>query len=142
MKLDEWRKAQVQGEEAVLPSGLEVRLRRVSTIDLAEKGQIPQELRPQLEKMIAGDKTRTVTLAEFEEFAGIINVICAACLVGPKGLEVGELPYPDRLAIFGWANEVSGKLSTFRQQNGQSVESAFAVGDVRPAPQRVPRTGS
>lgn len=142
MNLSEWRKLRTEGEAATLPSGLDVRLKRVGAMDLAEKGQIPQEMRPQLEKIIAGQQTRNVTIEEFESFSGVINIVCAACLVGPEGLEVSELSYDDRLAIFKWANEVSGKLDLFRQQNGKPVESAFAVGDVRPAAQRVPRAGA
>lgn len=142
MNLSEWRKVRAEGSPATLPSGLEVQLKRVSALDLAEKGQIPQELRPQLEKVIAGEKTQNISLDEFEGFADVINVVCTACLVGPKGLDVAELPYNDRLAIFLWANEVTGKLVTFRQPAGEPVESAFAVGDVRPAAQRVPRAGA
>lgn len=141
MNLEEWRALRAQGEPATLPSGLEVRLRRVGTLDLAQQGRIPQELRPQLEASMQQGQARAVSLENFQEFAGVIDLVCAACLVTPEGLDVGELPYDDRLAIFMWANEVSGKLKTFRPENGQPVESAFAVGDVRPASKRVAGAG-
>lgn len=137
MQLEEWRALRTQGEAATLPSELEVRLRRVSAMDLAEKGQVPQELRPQVERLIEGDKTRSVTLEEFEGFAEVINLVCAACLVGPEGLDLSELSYVDRLAIFVWANDATKKLQMFRQPEIKPVESAFAVGDVRPAAKRV-----
>jgi hypothetical protein len=87
MNLTEWRKLRTEGEAATLPSGLDVRLKRVGAMDLAEKGQIPQEMRPQLEKIIAGQQTRNVTIEEFESFSGVINIVCAA---SPG--RVGRLP--------------------------------------------------
>lgn len=135
MNLEEWRKLRAEGDEATLPSGLGVRLRRVSTLDLAEKGRIPQELRPKLEQMMAGGQT-SVTLDQFIEYADIINLVVGACLTGPEGLTLDELPYTDRLSIFGWANEMGEKLSTFRRSEGKPVESAFAVGDLRHATKR------
>lgn len=122
LTLDEWRKLRNEGEEASLPSGLIVRLRRVSTMDLAERGDIPAPLQTQLEEMISRQNFNRITLAEFKEFSGIINVVVDACLAGPEGLEADELNYQDRLAIFQWANEVGGKLQTFRQQPATALE--------------------
>lgn len=139
MQLDEWRALRAQGEAATLPSGLEVRLRRVSAFDLATQGRVPQELRPQLDHILQQERsTKAVSLEEFTEFAELIDLVCAACIAAPEGLDAKELSYEDRLAIFMWANEVSGKLKIFRQPEVKPVESAFAVGDVRPATQRVP----
>ena len=139
MELEEWRALRTQGEGATLPSGLEVRLKRVGAFDLAAEGKIPQELHPQLDRILQQGKTSThaVTLEEFTEFAELINIVCAACIVAPEGLEATELPYEDRLAIFMWANEVSGKLKPFRSAEAEPVDTAFAVGDVRPAAKRV-----
>ena len=58
-------------------------------------------------------------------------MVAAACLVGPEGLEVAELPWADRLAIYLWANEAAGKLEPFRAQNGKSMDAPFAVGELR-----------
>lgn len=122
LTLDEWRKLRNEGEEASLPSGLIVNLRRVSTMDLAEKGDIPAPLQTQLEEMISRQNFNKITLAEFKKFSGIINVVVDACLIGPEGLEANELDYQDRLAIFQWANEVGGKLQTFRKQPTAALE--------------------
>ena len=122
LTLEEWRKLRNEGEEASLPSGLIVRLRRVSAMDLAERGDIPAPLQTQLEKVMGRQNVGKVTIAEFREFSGIITLVCDACIVGPEGLEAKELDYTDRLAIFQWANEVGGKLQTFRKQSTAALE--------------------
>lgn len=122
LSLEEWRKLRTEGEDATLPSGLIVRLRRVGAMDLAERGDIPAPLQTQLEKVMSRQNVNKVTLKEFQEFSGIITLICDACIVGPEGLEAKELDYMDRLAIFQWANEVGGKLQTFRKQSTPALE--------------------
>jgi len=52
MNLEEWRAARAEGEEAELPSGLTVKLRRVSALDLANQGKIPSTLQPQVDKFL------------------------------------------------------------------------------------------
>jgi hypothetical protein len=142
MQLEEWRALRTQGEAATLPSELEVRLKRVSAFDLAAQGRIPQELHPQLNRLIGqgAGAGKNVTIEEFAEFAELINVVCAACIVAPEDLDVTELTYNDRLSVFMWANEVSGKLKPFRGAEAEPVDTAFAVGDVRPAAKRVSGT--
>ena len=44
MDLSAWRERRLGGEEFTLPSGLVMRLRRVSLLDLAAGGQIPAPL--------------------------------------------------------------------------------------------------
>lgn len=130
MNLDEWRKLRTQGEAATLPSGLEVQLRKVSVVDLAQSGQIPATLRPVVNELITKPPTAP-SLDDLGEFGAVVDVVAQACLVGPEGLEVAELPWADRLAIYLWANEVAGKLEPFRAQNGKSVDAPFAVGELR-----------
>lgn len=132
MQLEEWRRLQAEGEAATLPSGLEVQVKRVGVMDLAEKGEIPQVLQPQIEKLMATTgQVRQVSLGEFKEFAGVINLVCGACLVAPAELMVTELPMADRLAIFTWANEPGEKLKPFRREQKGDVETPFAVGELR-----------
>lgn len=130
LSLEEWRKLRAEGEDATLPSGLIVKLRRVGAMDLAERGDIPAPLQTQLEKVMGRQNTSRVSLQEFQEFSGIITLICDACIVGPDGLEAKELDYMDRLAIFQWANEVSGKLQTFRKQSPPALELSRNGNDV------------
>ena len=138
MKLDEWRALREGGEEATLPSGLEVRLRRVSVLDLAQSGKIPQTLRPKIEELIR-DPNRKVSLDEFSEFAEVVNLVAAQCLAGPEGLDVDELPWADRQAIYLWANEATGRLETFRAQPGKPVGTTFDIGELRAKAERGPR---
>lgn len=125
MNLEQWRKLRNQGEEAQLPSGLEVRLKRVSVLELAEQGQVPQTLAPQVEKFMAGERP---TMADFNAQSEIITLVCQACITAPEGLRSEELDYRDRLAIFTWANEVNAPLKSFRSQQNGTVETPFAVG--------------
>src|SRR5262245_27274563 len=83
MKLDEWRTMQAGGEEATLPSGLEIRVRYVSVLDLALAGAIPQTLSAKVEQIMKGGQVRAINLKEFKEFAELINLVCAECIVSP-----------------------------------------------------------
>ncbi len=120
MNLQDWREQKKQGEAATLPSGLEIRIRRVAITDLAEQGKIPATLTPQLNELMAGGKA-TVTVNQFTEYAEIINLVCRACIVEPAELDIMELDYADRLSLFQWANEVTAGLQTFRPGQAQPV---------------------
>lgn len=141
MKLEEWRKLQDQGEEATLPSGLEVRLRKVSVLDLAQRGGIPATLRPKVSEFISKPPT-SPTLDDFDDFSEVVDLVAQACVVEPADLEVSELPWGDRLAIYLWANEAAGRLEPFRAQNGESVGLAFTSGELRAEAKRNPRARS
>lgn len=119
MNLEQWRKQRQQGEDANLPSGLTVQLRKVSMLDLAAKGDIPQTLKPQIDGLMRGDSK--VTLDTVHKFVEVIDLVVGACLAGPDGLQVDELTYQDKLAVFNWANEMTGKLEPFRQKQTESV---------------------
>lgn len=124
MQLDEWRALQATGEEAVLPSGLEIRIRRVGVLDLAEQGRVPQSLAPQINSMMKDGKVRNASLSDLKNHAELVNIVCQAAIVAPAGLLASELPFTDRLALFNWANEVGQKLETFRQPQAQPLGSA------------------
>ena len=121
MNLQEWRARQQQGEDAELPSGLVVQIKRVSMLDLAEKGKIPATLKPKIDELMKSGQTVTVTVDQFVEFVELINLVCEACIVGPTGLQVTELPSQDRMAIFEWANEMTGGLQPFRREKAESM---------------------
>lgn len=114
LSLEEWRRQREEGEQARLPSRLVVQLRRVSMIDLAERGQIPTTLQPKLNALIRRGRKMQMDLDKLKEFIDVVNLVCDACIVGPQGLKVTELPYEDRIAVFNWANQFSGQLQPFR----------------------------
>ncbi len=124
MDLQEWRAQRAQGEQAVLPSGLEVRLRKVSMMDLAEQGQIPETLKPMLPELTKVAE-RGMTADDMTRMGALINVVVAAALVEPVGLEASELPFFDRQAIFAWANDGGKQLALFRRETGEFVEVAL-----------------
>lgn len=130
MNLAEWRAVREGGEEGVLPSGLEVRLRRVSVLDLAQSGRVPQTLRPKMNEMMKNPNQAT-GLDELGELSEVVDLVVGACLAGPEGLTVAELPWADKMAIYLWANEASGRLEMFRQSSGKFMDAAFSVGELR-----------
>ncbi len=121
MNLQEWRQRKNAGEEATLPSGLEIRVRRVSLPDLAAQGKIPQTLQPNIELFMKFETGQAPTLTQLGEMAPVLDMICRACIVGPEGLDVAELEFPDKMAIVNWANEVAVSLKTFRQEPVESL---------------------
>jgi len=136
MNLQEWRTKREAGEAFTLPSGLDVRLKRVALMDLVQGGQIPQTLKAPVGELMKRKPDQTPDLSDLEKFGGVLDLIAAACLVEPEGLEAAELPAADKQAIFDWANQGAGRLEPFRPQQNGTMESAFAVGDVSPAAQR------
>ncbi len=120
MNLQEWREKRQHGEDATLPSGLIVQLRKVGMLDLAEQGKIPATLTPRINELMKGG-VGGVSLEQVNEFAELINIVCRACVTGPDGLDVAELPYEDRLAIFNWASKAASALQFFRQQDAEPV---------------------
>lgn len=137
MDLQEWRAKRAQGEQALLPSGLTVTLRKVSMLDLAEQGQIPETLKPMIGELTKVAE-RGMTADDLTKLGALINVVVAAALVGPAELAPEELPFEDRQAIFAWANEASEKLKLFRPEAGEFVEVTLSGIGVRRASQRLP----
>jgi hypothetical protein len=133
MNLAEWRARQQEGEAFTLPSGLEVRLKKVALMDLAQAGQIPTTLRAPVAEILKRRPDQTVDLADVEKFGHVLDVVCKACIVEPAELKPEELPSYDKQAIFNWANQVAGRLEPFRHQPNGNVESSFTVGDLSPA---------
>ena len=133
MNLAEWRARQQQGEAFTLPSGLEVQLKKVALLDLAQAGQIPATLRAPVAEILKRKADQPVDLNDVEKFGQVLDVVCKACIVAPAELDVAELGSFDKQAIFNWANQAAGKLEPFRHQPNGSVESSFVVGDLPPA---------
>jgi len=121
MNLQEWRAKQQSGEAFTLPSGLEVRVRKVGMLDLAAQGKVPATLAPQINEMMKSGGVVSSDLEQLARFAELLNIVCMACLAAPEGLDATELPYEDKLAIFNWASAVSAKLSPFRGEQAGLV---------------------
>ncbi len=136
MNLEQWRASRQGGEAFTLPSGLDVRLKRVALLDIVQAGQIPSDLRAPVAEMTKRKPDQAVSLDDLEKFGPVLDAVAQACLVEPQGLDAAELPAADKQAIFNWANSAAAALQPFRPEQSADVESAFAVGDVQPATQR------
>ena len=136
MNLDQWRAQQQEGEAFTLPSGLDVRLKKAAMLDLVQGGQIPADLQTTVGEVLKRKPDQVVNLDDMAKFAAVLNVVAGACILAPAGLTAEELPTADKQAIFNWANSAAAALRPFRPEQSADVESAFAVGDVQPAPQR------
>ena len=123
MNLQEWRNKREQGEEAILPSGLEITLRKVNLLELAKLGQIPQTLQALAEETMQGKR---LTLAELGEVDQMLTLVAGACIVAPVGLDAAELDFSDKMAVFEWANTGAAKLQFFRRQQEKPVATAPA----------------
>jgi len=132
MDLQQWRARQA-GEDYTLPSGLDVKLKKIGLVDLAQGGKIPQTLRAPVDELMKLKGTeRGVGLEEITGFASVVDLVVSSCLAGPEGLTIEELPWTDKVAIFTWANAQADKLVPFRRESNGAVESAFAIGELRP----------
>jgi hypothetical protein len=131
MDLLEWRKKQQEGEEVVLPSGLVVKLVRVSMIDLALRGDVPAPLVASVNQVM-NSGIGNLTVANAAEHEGAINLVVKAAVIDPpvkdkadeNSLSVSELPIIDRLAIFRECNKYGERLTPFRRESQTAVEPA------------------
>ncbi len=88
-----------------LPSGLKVRVRRLTMLDLAAQGSIPAPLVEAADQVLEGIE---LTIEDFPKYAPAIDMLVTACIVDPpvaskpdaKHLAVSELPMKDRLAVY------------------------------------------
>lgn len=131
LSYSEWRKKQY--ETLVLPSGLEVKAKRVSLMTLAMNGGIPQTLNPFVADLVgdphAADK---LTLADMEKFGGVVNAVIAACVIEPPiaeesdetHLAVKDLDDADRMYLFNWANRGASQLQRFLPRQTRGVATA------------------
>ena len=131
MDLAQWREQRAQGRGFVLPSGLEVRLKRVSLMDLAAQGEVPAPLTG-LVNQVMSSGLASITVENAAEYEAAINLVVKAAMVEPRVAEaassdavgVQELPIIDRLAIFRECNRYAEELKPFRREPEVFVESA------------------
>jgi len=139
MDLKAWREQRAMGEAFTLPSGLDVKLKRVTLLDLVTQGKIPTTLSAQANEVHTSGK---LPLSRFSEFEPLINIVVAACIVEPTvelerthsdRLFVSDLPIDDRLAIFTWAGSEAAPLRKFRGESRESVDAAQSGERIRDA---------
>jgi len=129
-----WRKQKIV--EGVLPSGLQVTLRKVKMMDLIGEGHVPVTLDALVRKATSAGFGVSDTL----EFLPLVDAVVRACVVAPPigdepdddHLTLQEIPVEDRLAIFAWTNSEAQQLRPFREQPGRDLESPLSGDDVSP----------
>ena len=132
MNLEQWRATKPGGEAFTLPSGLDVRLKKVALLDLVQSGQIPNDLRAPVGEILKRKTDQAVDITDLEKMGPVLDAVAQACIVEPAGLAASELGAADKQAIFNWANTAAAALKPFRPEQDATVESAFAVGQLPP----------
>lgn len=131
MDLKEWRKQRESGEAMQLPSGLVIRLRQVSLMDLAVRGDVPTPLTAQV-NLVMDKGLQNITVERAAEYEAAINLVVKTAVIEPPigdtatdtTLDVHELPIIDRLAIFRECSQYTERLRPFRPKQKTAVESA------------------
>lgn len=124
--LSEWRERR-QPTVAVLPSGLEVQLKRVSLENMAFSGKVPMGLLVDIAQRAKNGQKVEFSIADMlqniEQYIDMIDALVTAALVFPRigavtddeTLLLEELDFNDKLFIFDWALGGVSKLSQFRE---------------------------
>jgi len=139
MNLKAWREQRAMGEAFTLPSGLDVKLKRVTLLDLVTQGKIPTTLSAQANEVHTSGK---LPLTRFAEFEPLINIVVAACIVEPTpelermhsdNVFIPDLPIDDRLAVFTWAGSEAAPLRKFCGESREPVDAAQSGEGIRGA---------
>jgi hypothetical protein len=120
INLAAWRESLYFNE--VLPSGLAVKMKRVSLLDLAAVGGVPEPLLA----LATGKKAEMEFTGEaLQEVLKAFDTTAMACLVEPPAKEgessdthvgLSDLHYEDKEFIFERANEGVMKIAPFRKE--------------------------
>ncbi len=131
MNLQTWRKQRTTGEEMQLPSGLAVKMKQISLMDMAILGDVPTPLTAQV-NMVMERGLQNITVENARQYEEAINLVVKAAVIDPPigdestetTLAVRELPIIDRLAIFRECNRYAESLRPFRPKQKAPVEPA------------------
>lgn len=129
MNLGAWR----ESRQVVLKlDGLDLQFRRLSLLDMATSGNVPAPLTGLVQEMIDGKASIGANLAEWREYAPVIDQMVIAASVGeprvtaepgPESVGVGEIPFELKVRVFN-ALTSSGELRPFRPEPEAAVEAA------------------
>jgi len=145
-KGSDWRRPRVEGETVRLPSGNVAVLRPVALDHLIISGKLPDLLTPIAAKSL-WTETDTATIADQVEtakgFAELVNLIVPAALLLPRvvdnaqddddEIELADIEFADKVAIFQLSTGGSTVLRTFREQQEKHVEPVSDSENLRTA---------
>lgn len=117
--LADWRASRTA--EVLLACGLRVTLKKVKLLDLAAQGRVPLPLHARVEALIDQSGPIRLSVAEFPDNAGVINLAVMAAVTWPPIADVPgdgvvgieEIPVEDRLVIWNWAQQEVAPVATF-----------------------------
>lgn len=129
MNYSEYRKTRMQGETITLPSGLEVRVKRVTLIDLAFNGEIPQTLNPVTDELLGKGAGVNINTADLGKYGEMVALVVKACLMDPPvadesddaHIALKDMEADDKIEIFRWANRGASQLEKFRPKQAGDV---------------------
>jgi hypothetical protein len=120
----EWRRGRKDGEWKTLPSsGLTVRIRRMSLLDMAKAGSIPQPLVP---KAVNVWEKGTLSMTELVESLDLVDCHLERAVIWPRivakqededdsgdTLWAGAMSFDEKLSLFNWLNAAPPRLLDF-----------------------------
>lgn len=96
------------------------------------QGQIPDTLGPLAAEVTSREKVRPLQADELKQYHDIVDLVVKAAAVDPpvtdnggdKALAITEIEWPDKVAIFSWANGGASALRPFRGKSTRVVKAA------------------
>jgi hypothetical protein len=129
--LAEWRVSMARPHDLVLPSGLEVKVRDISLVDLLLAGEIPNTLES------FGDipdvtKPNEISREQIEKSSDIMNMVVTAVLLEPKvgdtpdetHVTLAELRFADKNYILEYVNRDANAVRPFREGTTEPAQAA------------------
>lgn len=106
------RELEIEGWEKETP--FVCKLKRISLLELASKGKIPNGLMSTVMALFEGDKAKTDKI-DVKDFAQVMDLFCEMSLVEPNYKEVKEyLTDNQKTQIFNYAQKGLKALEKFR----------------------------
>lgn len=138
-----WRQARQAGSVVMLPSGNVIKMRAVPLDQLIITGQLPDLLTPIAAKSLwttTDEKEIGNTLDLAKGYIELVNRIVPMAVVAPKivdrpaaddEIELLDLDFGDRVAIFQLATQPAGVLAEFRREQAAKL-AAVRNGEGQP----------
>jgi hypothetical protein len=119
--VSEWRKKKQEGEWKELPSGLRVRVKRLSLLEMACAGSIPTGLSAQADDLLRKSISPQDAITKYID---VIRLHAITAIQEPRVVPTGQTPKDDEisisefdaddlLAVFNWLNTSPATLLSF-----------------------------
>lgn len=140
---DEWKRDWVEGVEITLSSGRIVSIRPVGAATFLAAGKIPDDLTPQVEKLIKAQNGMIQTqelitnLSDFQDQSRLVDIFCCTCLVRPKvvmlapedieddSLSIMLLSDDEKQEIFGTLGRSTRYIREFFRKQERDLEALY-----------------